>query len=177
MPGAQHADAWLLMWSPCAGALAAHLLESLIEVPVVALSLWIINCILGEVALLEGSSSGRVVAWRLVAFSALFTALFGWLQRPIGMALHTAAVWLWKWGVVGRMSPGVDLTSSTLRLLGYAVLRRLVETPIWEEMQELLTGTPIMGALYRALGAKVGRQVSPLLVKNSRTQPGQRCSP
>jgi acetyltransferase-like isoleucine patch superfamily enzyme len=133
-------------------------LQSLTRLPALGGALWIVYLALGEVQLLD-STSGGDLAWRLVAFSALFTALYRWLDPVLAVALHPALVLAWKWGAVGRLSPGRDLTASRWLLLRYAVLRRLLDAPSWSSAQTVLAGTPLWAALHRALGAKVGAGV------------------
>ena len=139
------------------GGLIAHIVDSLTEIPALALSLYFIYLILGDIPLVTGTSEH--LAWRLVSFAALFTAFFGCLERPLGMTLHAVVVILWKWTALGRLSPGRDITKTKFTLLAYAILRRLVEAPAWEGLLELLTGTPLMAVVYRLLGATVGEQV------------------
>lgn len=145
------------LWSLVSG-LTNHFLESLAEVPIVALCLLIIYSIIGDGDPLD-SASGSVIAWNLVEFSALFTALYGWLNPALGVLLQMIMVLAWKWIFVGRLNPGVNVARSTYSLFVYSVLRRQVESPMWHDLQILLTGTPLMAWLYKALGASVGRHV------------------
>lgn len=143
--------------SSLCGGLTNHFLESLADVPIVALCLFIIYSILGDSIL--DSPSGATIAWRLVAFSTLFTGLHGWLDPSIGLLLHLVLVFAWKWIFVGRLKPGVDITRNYYSLFTYSVFRRMIESPKWQHIQLLLTGTNLMAKVYRGLGAKVGDHV------------------
>lgn len=145
------------LWSLVSG-ITNHFLESLAEVPIVALCLLIIYSIIGDGDPLV-SPSGSVIAWNLVEFSALFTALYGWLNPALGVFLQMVMVLTWKWIFVGRLKPGVNVARSTYSLFVYSVLRRQIESPMWHDLQILLTGTPLMAWLYKALGASVGKHV------------------
>ena len=139
------------------GGLTNHFLESLADVPIVALCLFIIYRIVGDSIL--DSASGTTVAWRFVAFSTLFTGLHGWLDPSVGLLLHLMLVFAWKWIFVGPLKPGVDITRNYYSLFTYSVFRRMIESPKWQQIQILLTGTDLMAKVYRGLGAKVGEHV------------------
>lgn len=137
--------------------LVVRMLNSVIEIPSIALCLFIVYWSLGDVPLVTHTEGNEIA--KLVLFSVLFTAVFTFLKYPIGMVLHSIVVVLWKWLTLGRLTPGRDMTKNTHTLLSYSILRRLVEDPHWDDAQSVLTGTPLMGALYRLLGAKIGKQV------------------
>jgi acetyltransferase-like isoleucine patch superfamily enzyme len=141
-----------------AAGLLVFIWETLAQEPAIALALYLIAAIVGRVPLLEGLFA-TYQAWQLVAFGALF-AIFYRLVSPITcMAAQALAVFVWKWCFVGRLTPGRNLAKSKLSLFNYSVLRRLVEHPRWLQVQEVFAGTPAMAAIYRGLGAKIGRQV------------------
>jgi amino acid adenylation domain-containing protein len=139
------------------GGITNHFLESLADVPIVALCLFIIYRIVGDTIL--DSASGTTIAWRFVVFSALFTGLHGWLDPSLGLFLHLILVFAWKWLFVGRLLPGVNITRNYYSLFTYSVFRRMIESPKWQKIQILLTGTNLMAKVYRGLGAKVGEHV------------------
>lgn len=129
--------------------------ESVMQVASLALVLFIISSILGFATLLEGYHTLGAT----VAYWALFVVLYRALSRPISMLLHALLVLCWKWGMVGRMTIGRDIASSWGSLMGYSILRRLIEAQPWQWLQDYLAATPLMAWLYRALGATVGKDI------------------
>lgn len=141
-----------------AGGLLVFIWEALAQEPAIALSLYLIAVIVGRVPLLEGLFV-TYQAWQLVAFGTLFAIFYRLISPVTCMAAQALAVFVWKWCFVGRLTPGRNLAKSKLSLFNYSVLRRLVEHQRWGQVQEVFAGTPAMAAIYRSLGAKIGRQV------------------
>lgn len=137
------------------GSIFNYILISVKEIPSLALSLYLITTILGKTPALFG---GSATLNDVIIVSSLFTVFFSWLNPNVSMWLHAIIMVVWKWIAVGRLKPGRVLTSSRWGLLSYAVLRRMVEDPIMVQLQDLLSGTAIMGSIYRLMGAKIGRQ-------------------
>ena len=136
-----------------------NVLESIVEIPAVTVCLVLIGLILGEDPLsLLSELSKPGIFWNLVRFALLFSLAFQWIEQPMSMACHLGMTVAWKWGLVGRMAPGRRLTASKWGLFNYAVLRRLVESPRWALLQDTFCASPVLGAVYRTLGATVGDQ-------------------
>jgi carbonic anhydrase/acetyltransferase-like protein (isoleucine patch superfamily) len=149
----------LSFFFPKAGGLLAFIWETLAQEPAIALALYLISVIVGRVPLLEGIFGHHYEVWQLAAFGALFAIFYRIFSPVTGMAAQALAVFFWKWCVLGRLSPGRDITKSKLSLFNYSVFRRLLENQLWMQLQEILAGTPAMAVIYRGLGAKIGRQV------------------
>ena len=152
------------VWACAATSLLIHIFDSLGQVPALAVTILINDLIVGEVDLTASGATRSWgvppdVRWANVAFAALFTVLFNFIEPICSLATHACYVLAWKWLAVGRLRPGTNVMRSRRALFAYAILRRLVEAPNWERVVGLLDGTEWLAALYRALGAKVGRQV------------------
>jgi amino acid adenylation domain-containing protein len=152
------------VWACAATSLLVHVFDSLGQVPALAVTILINDLIVGEVDLTASGATRSWgippdVRWANVAFAALFTVLFNWIEPICSLATHACYVLAWKWLAVGRLRPGTNVMRSRRALFAYAVLRRLVEAPNWMRLLGLLEGTGWLAALYRALGASVGRQV------------------
>jgi carbonic anhydrase/acetyltransferase-like protein (isoleucine patch superfamily) len=152
------------VWACAATSLLVHVFDSLAQVPALAATILINDLIVGEVDLTASGATRSWgipadVRWANVGFAALFTVLFNFIEPVCSLATHACYVLAWKWLAVGRLRPGTNVMRSRRALFAYAVLRRLTEAPNWNRILGLLDGTEWLGALYRALGASVGRQV------------------
>ena len=145
----------LSTFSSLCGGILVVIWESVMQIPAIALSLYIIYLAIGFASPLTSDHT----LGQGIAYWALFIVLYRFISRPIAMLMHVIMVWAWKWCAVGRLTPGRDVTASWRSLMAFAVLRRLVECQPWQWIQDYLAPTPLMGALYRALGARVGRDI------------------
>lgn len=144
----------------------ANFMKSIIQLPVMIVTIIIIATIQGkdpldliDAAAPSVSGDASFVSTEFVGFALLFSILYQWLSRPIMAAGHLLTVLCWKWGVVGTLAAGDCVLESKRKLFGYTILRRLIEDDLWIVLQETFGGTPVMGYIYKLLGAKVGQQV------------------
>lgn len=141
------------------GGILSNIFDSAIEMPAVALVYALIGWILGINPLnLLPELLQPGISWVVVLFSLLFSVAFQWVEQPVTIACHLLLTLFWKWTLVGRLHPGRNVNSSKWTLFCYSILRRMVESPRWLTLQETFCATPVLGAIYRLMGATVGEQ-------------------
>ncbi|KAI3432787.1 hypothetical protein D9Q98_010372 [Chlorella vulgaris] len=107
-------------------------------------------------AALGFATRGTTLYFKIIMLPIAGTLASGVVLTPVTMFVQFLFNLVWKWTMLGRLSPGRNLAASQSMLLRYRVFLNLQRGGMWMLSKQYFHSTLVANSLLRAFGAKLG---------------------